>query len=152
MLYGLILLDRFALFKNILKYPSWLVPSLFKALCVIFPIGLTSDLLVLYRKDWVIDLTAGSLGGFILVACMDMTMGPMMVRKALEIKKDISSSRLNLPVSDAGGSEVGNSMVGQTPTATKPVPVENVDVDVGARRRFLALLLLRCVLISAPFR
>ncbi|KAJ3285877.1 hypothetical protein HK104_009297 [Borealophlyctis nickersoniae] len=90
--YGLILLDRFAIFHNLLRYPPYLIPLLFRVLSIIYPIGFLSDIIVVWHQDLTILFNVLSLSAYLYVILLDLVMAPVMVRKVFEILRDLEGA------------------------------------------------------------
>ncbi|KAJ3292955.1 hypothetical protein HK104_004880 [Borealophlyctis nickersoniae] len=88
-MYGLILLDRFALFHNLLHYPRYLIPFLFCILSMIYPIGFLSDIIVIWHMELSIEFNVLSLSAYLYVILLDMVMAPVMVRKVVQIVREL---------------------------------------------------------------
>ncbi|KAJ3284019.1 hypothetical protein HK104_010129 [Borealophlyctis nickersoniae] len=133
-LYGVILVDRFTIFAHILRYPRWLIPALYRMLATVYSLGYIANIVNLWYERWTFILSPLSLSGFVVTAIMDLTMGPMMVRKVLMIRRELEDLSIAQqgPDKDADGQEHGmKRRLSQAPTITGDEQPQVTEVETG---------------------
>ncbi|KAJ3293510.1 hypothetical protein HK104_004415 [Borealophlyctis nickersoniae] len=157
-LYCIILLDRFNLFRFMLRYPSWLTPLLFNLAAFLFTVGFAANITnIFYEKEkWAVALSILSVSGFVQVAVMDIIMGPIMVNKVLKNLKDMEELGVRRAERTVTGSSVtrvsgsGSKLYSPTSTSFQPRhsvmtiveegrPRVNETPRIDARWRFILL-------------
>ncbi|KAJ3282168.1 hypothetical protein HK104_011062 [Borealophlyctis nickersoniae] len=147
--YGLILLDRFALFHHLLHYLRYLIPFLFGALSIIYPVGFLSNIIVIWRPDLTVMFNVMSFSACLYVILLDVVMAPVMVRKVFAIMRELERGII-MDVTGRDKQQESAGLGGEKVTLSVDVGWQFVTLFVGAMVFDVSVVALYGCLITLP--